>query len=354
MTTLDTRNEFLARHLGPREADIAAMLERLGFDSLDALTDCVIPVGIQGSNVLDLPAGLGEAEALDALRAIASRNRRFISCIGQGYYATHTPAPIQRNMLENPGWYTAYTPYQAEISQGRLEALLNFQTMIIDLTGLDVANASLLDEATAAAEAMTMCQRLAKNRPARRSSSPPHCHPQTIDVVRTRAEPLGIEVVVGDERELDDSAAIFGALLQYPASTGRDLRLPRADRAACMARQAPGRRRRRPAGPDPADARPANSAPTSPSAAPSASACRWATAARTPPTSPPATHSSATCPAAWSASRRIATASRPCAWRCRPASSTSAARRPPATSAPPRCCWPSWPACTPSTTAPKA
>ena len=220
MTTLDTRNEFLARHLGPREADIAAMLERLGFDSLDALTDCVIPAGIQGSNVLDLPAGLGEAEALDALRAIASRNRRFISCIGQGYYATHTPAPILRNLLENPAWYTAYTPYQPEISQGRLEALLNFQTLIGDLTGLPVANASLLDEASAAAEAMTFCRRLAKNRTSQAFFASRHCHPQTLDVLRTRAEPLGIEVVVGDERELDDPAAYFGALLHYPASTG--------------------------------------------------------------------------------------------------------------------------------------
>ncbi|MGP3792390.1 aminomethyl-transferring glycine dehydrogenase [Pseudomonas sp. B392_1p] len=223
MTTLHdlyTRNEFIDRHLGPREADIAAMLDSLGFDSLDALTDRVIPTSIKDTLGLELPEGLGEAEALSELKAIAARNQLFTSCIGQGYYATHTPTPILRNLLENPAWYTAYTPYQPEISQGRLEALLNFQTLIIDLTALPIANASLLDEATAAAEAMAFCRRLSKNKASHAFFASQHCHPQTLDVLRTRAEPLGIEVVIGDEQQLDDPGRYFGALLQYPASTG--------------------------------------------------------------------------------------------------------------------------------------
>ncbi|MBD7978765.1 aminomethyl-transferring glycine dehydrogenase [Serpens gallinarum] len=223
MTTLHdlyTRNEFIDRHLGPREADIAVMLDSLGFDSLDALTDRVIPTSIKDTLGLELPEGLGEAEALSELKAIAARNQLFTSCIGQGYYATHTPTPILRNLLENPAWYTAYTPYQPEISQGRLEALLNFQTLIIDLTALPIANASLLDEATAAAEAMAFCRRLSKNKASQAFFASQHCHPQTLDVLRTRAEPLGIEVVIGDEQQLDDPGRYFGALLQYPASTG--------------------------------------------------------------------------------------------------------------------------------------
>src|SRR5690606_39984142 len=143
---LEARNEFIARQPGPRDGDIQAMLETLGFASLDALIEAAGPAGIRLDKPLALPEGLGEAEALAELKAIAARNRLFTNCIGQGYYGTHTPSPILRNLLENPGWYTAYTPYQPEISQGRLEALLNFQTMVSDLTGLPVANASLLDE----------------------------------------------------------------------------------------------------------------------------------------------------------------------------------------------------------------
>ncbi|MEE4461775.1 glycine dehydrogenase (aminomethyl-transferring), partial [Azotobacter chroococcum] len=217
---LSTTNEFIARHLGPREADIAAMLGQLGYASLDALGERVIPESIKGSSVLDSGDGLGEAEALARLKAIAAQNQQFASFIGQGYYGTHTPAPILRNLLENPAWYTAYTPYQPEISQGRLEALLNFQTLISDLTGLPIANASLLDEGSAAAEAMTFCKRLSKNKTARAFFASRHCLPQTLDVLRTRAEPLGIEVVVGDERELSDASPYFGALLQYPACDG--------------------------------------------------------------------------------------------------------------------------------------
>ncbi|MBO3276462.1 aminomethyl-transferring glycine dehydrogenase [Pseudomonas schmalbachii] len=216
---LGTENEFIARHIGPRDADIATMLALTGHDSLDSLTASVIPESIKGTSVLDLPAGQGEADALAAIKAIAAKNQQFRNHIGQGYYPCHTPAPILRNLLENPAWYTAYTPYQPEISQGRLESLLNFQTLIGDLTGMQIANASLLDEATAAAEAMTFCKRLSKNKaPAFFVSR--HCHPQTLDVLRTRAEPLGIEVVIGDEAALEDFSGYFGVLLQYPASTG--------------------------------------------------------------------------------------------------------------------------------------
>ncbi|MCQ9423770.1 aminomethyl-transferring glycine dehydrogenase [Pseudomonas sp. LJDD11] len=217
---LSTNNEFIDRHIGPRAADEAAMLQTLGYDSLEALTASVIPESIKGSSVLNLPAGQSEADALASLKAIAGQNQLFKTYIGQGYYNTHTPAPILRNLLENPAWYTAYTPYQPEISQGRLEALLNFQTLISDLTGLPIANASLLDEATAAAEAMTFCKRLSKNKGSQQFFASIHCHPQTLDVLRTRAEPLGITVVVADEAELGDVSDYFGALLQYPASNG--------------------------------------------------------------------------------------------------------------------------------------
>ena len=217
---LHTDNEFIARHIGPGPADEQAMLDFLGYENLDALSASVIPESIKGTSVLGLSAGQSEADALAAIKAIAQQNQLFKNYIGQGYYNTHTPAPILRNLLENPAWYTAYTPYQPEISQGRLEALLNFQTLISDLTGLPIANASLLDEATAAAEAMTFCKRLSKNKSSQRFFASSHCHPQTLAVLITRAEPLGIEVVIGDEHELADTDGFFGALLQYPASNG--------------------------------------------------------------------------------------------------------------------------------------
>jgi len=194
---------------------------------------------------LKLPAAAGESAALAELRAIAAQNQVFRSFIGQGYYDTLTPAVIQRNVLENPGWYTAYTPYQAEISQGRLEALLNFQTMICDLTGLEIANASMLDEGTAAAEAMMLCHRL-KEGTAQVFFVSAACHPQTIDVVRTRAQPLGIDVVVGDHRTYEPSAGLAGVLVQYPIPGGH-LRLRRVfcegsrDRGALRRRGRPAR-----------------------------------------------------------------------------------------------------------------
>ncbi|SFP20080.1 glycine dehydrogenase [Ectopseudomonas composti] len=220
MTKLDTQNEFIARHIGPRDADTAAMLELLGYDSVDALTGAVIPESIKGTSILGEQPGLSEADALAKIKAIAAKNLQFKNFIGQGYYGTHTPSPILRNLLENPAWYTAYTPYQPEISQGRLESLLNFQTLVSDLTGMQIANASLLDEATAAAEAMTFCKRLSKNKAANTFFVSLHCHPQTLDVLRTRAEPLGIDIEVGDEAAITDASAYFGALLQYPASNG--------------------------------------------------------------------------------------------------------------------------------------
>ena len=199
-------DRFVDRHVGPRAADVAAMLETVGAESLAALMAEAVPAVIRAPDGLDLPPAMTEAEALADLRALADRNQVLRSYLGLGYLACHTPPVILRNILENPGWYTAYTPYQPEISQGRLEALLNFQTLCIDLTGLDCATSSLLDEATAAAEAMTLCQRvLRKKARGRVFFVSDRCHPQTIAVVRTRAEPLGIEVVVGDHAEWDFS-----------------------------------------------------------------------------------------------------------------------------------------------------
>ncbi|MHA3115641.1 glycine dehydrogenase (aminomethyl-transferring) [Acinetobacter sp. ANC 4635] len=213
-------NSFVSRHIGPTATEQQHMLNALGYSDLEALIAAVIPDSIKNTSVLESTDGVSEEQALAELKAIAQKNQIFRSHIGQGYYPTHTPAPILRNLLENPAWYTAYTPYQPEISQGRLEALLNFQTMIADLTGLSISNASLLDEATACAEAMTFCKRVSKNKKANKFFASLHCHPQTLDVLRTRAEPLGIEVVVGDEQQVADFAEFFGVLLQYPASTG--------------------------------------------------------------------------------------------------------------------------------------
>ncbi len=206
------------RHIGPSPSEMAGMLDTLGVASLDELIDRTIPAGIRQAAPLDLGPALTERELMWSLRKIADRNAVFSSMIGQGFHGTVTPPAIQRNILENPAWYTAYTPYQPEISQGRLEALLNFQTMICDLTGLDVANASLLDEATAAAEAVTMAGRAARSR-ARAVFVDEACHPQNIDVVRTRCAPLGIEVIVGDPAALE-ADAVFAALFQYPGTHG--------------------------------------------------------------------------------------------------------------------------------------
>ncbi|WP_205791222.1 aminomethyl-transferring glycine dehydrogenase [Burkholderia sp. Ac-20353] len=220
LTRLEQHDDFVGRHIGPDDAEIRAMLHALGLDSTDQLIDQVIPAPIRWRSPLALPNGCTEAEALARLRKIANTNAVFRSFIGMGYYDCHTPAVILRNVLENPAWYTAYTPYQPEISQGRLEALLNFQTMVSDLTGMEIANASLLDEATAAAEAMTFAQRLSKSKSNVFFVSR-DCHPQTIEVVQTRANPLNIEVVVGDHETDLQPLDCFGVLLQYPGSSGQ-------------------------------------------------------------------------------------------------------------------------------------
>src|SRR3979411_1684879 len=216
---------FARRHIGPSPRDVDAMLETVGAKSLAALMSQTMPSSIRQQAPLDLGAPLSETEALAHMSELAAQNQVFTSLIGQGYSGTILPAVIQRNILENPAWYTAYTPYQPEISQGRLEALFNFQTMICDLTGLDVANASLLDEATAAAEAMALAERAAHGK-AKSFFVDSEVHPQTLAVLRTRAEPLGWNLIVGDPLTDLDKADVLGGLLQYPGTSGavRDLR----------------------------------------------------------------------------------------------------------------------------------
>jgi glycine dehydrogenase len=218
---LDESSSFVNRHLGPKGVTERQMLEQIGVDSLATLMDQAVPAVIRMEGSLNLPAPQSEADILAELRSLARENKVFRSYIGMGYYGTTVPAVIKRNILENPGWYTQYTPYQPEIAQGRLEALLNFQTMVADLTGLEIANASMLDEATAAAEAMTMCLRAQKRGSIADTFFVSElCHPQTIAVVQTRAEPLGIKVVVGDHHTYDFADDLFGVLVQYPASNG--------------------------------------------------------------------------------------------------------------------------------------
>src|SRR5215470_10821928 len=211
-------DDFSRRHIGPNENETAKMLREVGFENLDALIDATVPKNIRLDHELNLPEAKSEAEALAELRAISKKNKVAKNFIGAGYSDCVTPPVIQRNILENPGWYTAYTPYQAEIAQGRLEALLNFQQMIIDLTALDIANASMLDEATAAAEAMALCHAAVPGR--KTFFVADNCHPQTIAVVQTRAKPLGIEVEIDNFSNFKFDNDVFGALVQYPASDG--------------------------------------------------------------------------------------------------------------------------------------
>ncbi|QSV62646.1 MAG: aminomethyl-transferring glycine dehydrogenase [Dolichospermum sp. DL01] len=218
-TQTSTLSNFTQRHIGPNPDDVKQMLDILGLSNLDDLIDKTVPQAIRFHQTLNLPAAQSEYAALAKLKQIADKNQVYRSFIGMGYYDCITPTVIQRNILENPGWYTAYTPYQPEIAQGRLEALLNFQTMIIDLTGLEIANASLLDEGTAAAEAMSMSYGVCKNKSHNYFVSS-ECHPQTIDVLQTRAKPLGINIIIGDHQTFDFSETIFGAILQYPATDG--------------------------------------------------------------------------------------------------------------------------------------
>jgi glycine dehydrogenase len=213
-------DRFEQRHIGPTAAEVQEMLSLLGFSSLEQLIDQAVPPAIRLAHPLQLPQAQSEHEALQTLREIAQQNQVWRSFVGMGYHNCITPPVIQRNILENPGWYTQYTPYQPEISQGRLEALLNFQTVVTDLTGLEIANASLLDEGTAAAEAMTLCYGNQGKNPVHTFWVSETCHPQTIAVIQTRALPLGIEVIVGDHRSFKFETPVFGALLQYPATDG--------------------------------------------------------------------------------------------------------------------------------------
>ncbi|HEV2221121.1 MAG TPA: glycine dehydrogenase, partial [Casimicrobiaceae bacterium] len=235
LAALEDHDGFIARHVGTTAQDQAAMLAVLGYANRAALVDAIVPETIRLREPLSLPGPMGEAEALAHLRRIASRNQVLKSVIGQGYYGTHTPGVILRNVLENPAWYTAYTPYQAEISQGRLEALANFQTMVCDLTAMEIANASMLDEATAAAEAMTLLRRVSTAE-SMRFFVADDVLPQTLDVVRTRAKPLRIDVVTGPADDAPDAQA-FGILLQYPGVDG-NLRDYRALTAAAHAKGA--------------------------------------------------------------------------------------------------------------------
>src|SRR5437868_9814421 len=220
-TTIAT---FADRHIAPSAEETMQMLRELGFENLDALVDATVPKNIRLDRTLDLPKAKSENEALTELRALSSKNKVARNFTGAGYSDTITPPVIQRNVLENPGWYTAYTPYQAEIAQGRLEALLNFQTMVTDLTGLDIANASLLDEATAAAEAMSLCHAavagVGDHGRKKTFFVANNCHPQTIAVVQTRAKPLSIEIKIDDYSRFKFDDTVFGALVQYPATDG--------------------------------------------------------------------------------------------------------------------------------------
>ena len=216
-------NSFAHRHIGPREEEVKQMLEVIGLPSIDSLIDETVPDSIRMHEPMDLPEPMKEHEFLEHIRQLSEKNKLFKTYIGQGYYGTILPGPIQRNILENPGWYTAYTPYQAEIAQGRLEALLNYQTLVLELTGMELANASLLDEATAAAEAMSMFYgAVPRNRPeANKFFASRFAHPQTLDVLRTRTEPIGVELVIGDPDEIHFDSSFFGCLIQYPDTFGR-------------------------------------------------------------------------------------------------------------------------------------
>ena len=334
LDALEMRDDFASRHIGPTLKDVESMLEVIGVPTIQDLLDRTVPASIRHDEPIALDPALTEREAVETLRAMADRNRPLVSMIGMGYYGTVTPPVVLRNVLENPAWYTAYTPYQAEVSQGRLEALLNFQQMVMDLTGMDLANASLLDEATAAAEAMAMARRVSKSK-SPRFFVDADCHPQTIAVVRTRAAPLGIDVTVGDPFGAFEGDA-FGVLIQYPGSSGA-LRDPtpiveRVHAAKGLAIFATDCSRRA------SSSRRARSAPTWWSEAPSDSGSRWGSAAPTPRSSRPAMRTSARRPDGSSASRSTHKGALRCAWRCRPASSTFGARRRPPTSALPRCC----------------
>ncbi|MCH8325987.1 MAG: glycine dehydrogenase (aminomethyl-transferring), partial [Bacteroidetes bacterium] len=220
MNNFEHPDKFVNRHIGPKESNVEIMLKTIGVNSLDELIDQTLPQDIRIKELPELDQPINEYQLIEKLRKIGKKNKVFKSYIGLGYNPTITPAVIQRNIFENPGWYTQYTPYQAEIAQGRLEALINYQTAVIDLTGLPIANASLLDEGTAAAEAMSMFYTRRKNKNAKKFFVSNECFPQTIDVLLSRANPLGIKLIIEDYKNIELNEEIFGILVQYPASEG--------------------------------------------------------------------------------------------------------------------------------------
>ena len=221
LSELEKWDDFVGRHIGPDQKSIDAMLSSVGASSLDDLIDRTVPAAIRNAAPLNLPKAHSERYTVSTLRRMSERNKVFVSMIGMGYYGTVTPTVILRNVLEDPGWYTAYTPYQPEVSQGRLQALLNYQQAIIDLSGMEIANASLLDEATAVAEAMAMSSRVSKKKGANGFFLDQDTHPQIREVVETRARSMGFDIVVGDPFDADlDMSNLFGIALQYPGSSG--------------------------------------------------------------------------------------------------------------------------------------
>src|SRR3982751_5943883 len=341
LTSLHPSGGFAERHIGPRAADTDEMLAAVGHPTLESLVDACVPEGVRDRTPLNLPAAEDEAAVLALLRERASANDVYTSMIGLGYYGTVTPAVIQRTVLENPSWYTAYTPYQPEISQGRLEALINFQTMVEDLTGLPVAGASMLDEASAAAG----------RRPGSSSSTPTPCRRRGASCGRGPSRSAS-----GCTSQTFPPAGPTICPRPVPSAFCCPIREP-VGRSATTVPWPPRHTRRGPrwwsrptCSPSRCSRRRGSGAPTSPAARPSASASPWGTVGRTRATCRSAGAWPASCPAAWSVSPSTPTATSPTGSPCRPASSTSAARRRPATSAPPRCCSPSWPAPTRSTT----
>lgn len=343
LSQLENRGAFIERHIGPDAQQQQEMLNTVGADSLNALIGQIVPKDIQLATPPQVGDATTEFAALAELKAIASLNKRYKSYIGMGYTNVQLPPVILRNMLENPGWYTAYTPYQPEVSQGRLEALLNFQQVTLDLTSMDIASASLLDEATAAAEAMAMAKRVSKLKNANRFFVAADVHPQTLDVVRTRAETFGFEVIVDDADKVLDHRDVFGVLLQQVGTTGEvhdysalitELKSRKvvvsvaADFMALVLLTALANRVR-----------------ISSSALHNASACQWVTAAHTLRFSLQKMNSSALCQAVLSVSQKMPPVTPRCAWRCRLVSSISAARKRTPTSVPHRCCWRTSPAC---------
>ena len=329
---------FRDRHIGPSPRDIETLLGVVGYPTVDALIDAVVPARIRRDDTMAIPPALSEEEALAKISGYAGRNKVVTSMIGMGYYGTHTPKVILRNVLENPAWYTAYTPYQPEISQGRLEALLNFQTMVADLTGMDVANASMLDEATAVAEGVVMAHRFSGG--GNMVMIDPDAHPQTLAVLRTRLEPLGITIVEGTAGDILPEG-LSAVVIQYPGSSGalRDISaeiaaIHEAGSLAVVATDLLALTLLTPPGEMGADIVVGST---------QRFGVPMGFGGRTPPFLRRGRNFSAGCPAAWLVCRWIPREGLRTAWRCRHGSNISGGRKPPRISARHRCCWQSWP-----------